>query len=207
MSIRNQLTSDKMDMLKEAGNIGAGHAVSALSQLLERPVNMSIAKVNVKDISELSQVLGDEEKYIAAMIIEVYGDLNAMLLLALEAESARELVKLILKQQDMNPIEGEFSEFDYSVLCETGNILAGSYLNALGTLANLELTPSVPQAAIDMAGAILSFAATEFTQDDNAMMFIETKFNDDEELLNGTYILALDKKSLECIINSLGNLL
>ena len=207
MSIRNQLTSDKMDMLKEAGNIGAGHAVSALSQLLERPVNMSIAKVNVKDISELSQVLGDEEKYIAAMIIEVYGDLNAMLLLALEEESARELVKLILKQQDMNPIKGEFSEFDYSVLCETGNILAGSYLNALGTLANLELTPSVPQAAIDMAGAILSFAATEFAQDDNAMMFIETKFNDDEELLNGTYILALDKKSLECIINSLGNLL
>lgn len=207
MSIRNQLTSEKMDMLKEAGNIGAGHAVSALSQLLKRPVNMSIAKVNVKDIDELSQVLGDEEKYIAAMVIEVYGDLNAMLLLALEAESARELVKLILNQQDMSPIGGDFSEFDYSVLCETGNILAGSYLNALGTLVNLELVPSVPQAAIDMAGAILSFAATEFTQDDNAMMFIETKFKDSEELLNGTYILALDKVSLERIINSLGKLL
>lgn len=207
MSIQNQLTPDKMDMLKEAGNIGAGHAVSALSKLLERPVNMSIAKVNVKDISELSQVLGNEENYIAAMIIEVYGELNAMLLLALEAQSAHELVKLILKQQDIPYIEEEFSEFDYSVLCETGNILAGSYLNALGTLANLELVPSVPQAAIDMAGAILSFAATQFTQDDNTIMFIETKFKDDKELLNGTYILALDQVSLERILNSLGNLI
>lgn len=207
MSILNELPLEKMDMLREAGNIGAGNAVSALSQLLAKPVNMSIAKVNVKAIEELGQVLGDEENYIAAMIIEVYGDLKAMLLLALETESAHQLVNLILQKQGFEEGKLDFDELDYSVLCETGNILAGSYLNALGTLANLELLPSVPQMAIDMAGAILSFAAIEFTEDDNAMMFIETKFKDSEELLNGTYILVLNQEAFNSITNSLGSLL
>lgn len=206
MSILNELTLEKMDMLREVGNIGSGNAVTALGQLLGKPVDMSIAKVNVKVIEELSQVLGDEENYIAAMIIEVYGDFKAMLLLALETESAHQLVNLILQKEEFAGGQSDFDELDYSVLCETGNILAGSYLNALGTLTNLELMPSVPQMAIDMAGAILSFSALEFTQDDNAMMFIETKFKDNEELLNGTYILILDQDGLDHIISSLGRL-
>lgn len=207
MSILNELGLEKMDMLREAGNIGAGNAVSALSQLLAKPVNMSIAKINVKPIEELNQLLGDEENYIAAMIIEVYGDFNAMLLLALETESAHQLVNLILQKQEPAGAQADFDELDYSVLCETGNILAGSYLNALGTLASLNLMPSVPQMAIDMAGAILSFSALEFTQDDNATMFIETKFKDSEELLNGTYILVLNREALERIVSSLDSLI
>ncbi|MDA3732611.1 chemotaxis protein CheC [Niameybacter massiliensis] len=204
MNILNEITPEKIDMLREAGNIGSGNAVTSLSTLLGQSVDMSIATVNIKKIEELNQVLGDEENYIAAMLIEVYGELKAMLLLALEADSAYELVKRILQKEGLWKEESDFNEFDYSVLSETGNILAGAYLNALSTLANLELIPSVPQTVIDMAGAILSFTATEFTQEENAMMFIETKFKDSEELLNGTYILILNQASLERITDSLG---
>lgn len=196
---------DQLDSLTEAGNIGAGNAATALSVLLKKPIDMSIAKVNIKSISELGSVLGSEENYIAAMLIEVYGELNAMLILSFELESAHRLVDIILEND--NDQKDTFDELDYSVLCETGNILAGSYLNALGTLTRLELTHSVPQMALDMAAAILSYPAAEFSTEDNAMMFIETKFTDNEKLVNGTYILVLDKAGFESIINALEHLI
>ncbi|MHC1750506.1 MAG: chemotaxis protein CheC [Cellulosilyticaceae bacterium] len=199
---RNQF---QLDMLTEVGNIGAGNAVTALGKLLGKTVDMSIAKVRIEDIQELGNVLGDEEKYIAAMLIEVSGDVSGMLILALETESAKNLVNLLL-QRTLGSAEN-FEELDLSVLCETGNILAGSYLSALGALLELEMTPSVPQMAVDMAASILSFPAIEFTMGDNSMLFIETKFTDREQLLNGTYILVLDNESFDKIIGALGKML
>lgn len=204
MNFKN-VPQEKLGILTEAGNIGAGNAVTSLSQLLGKRVDMSIAKVHIKSIQELPNVLGDEENYIAAMIIEIFGDINAMLILALETESAQQLVSVIL-DKPIEPLE-TFKEFEFSVLGETGNILAGSYLSALSTLTNLELIPSVPQVAIDMAGAILSYPAIEFTKDGNDMLFIETNFVDNDKLLNGTYILVLDNEALDKIVRSLGNLL
>lgn len=201
----NRLFIDQIDSLTEAGNIGAGNAVTALSQLLQKPVDMTVSKVNIKNICELGNVLGDEEKYIAAMIIEVLGDINGMLILALEKQSAHALVDTMLGTQTEG--QDKFDELEASVLCETGNILAGSYLNALGRLTGLSLIPSVPQMALDMAAAILSFPAIEFTTDDNAMRFIETHFTDNDKLLSGTYILVLDSDAFTRIVDSLEQLI
>lgn len=199
-----KLSFKNLDILREAGNIGAGNAVTALSELLHKPVDMSIAEVRIKGINELSSVLGKEEDYIAAMLIEVEGDINGMLILALETQSAHELVGRLLGKQTNKE---DFDELDASVLCETGNILAGSYLSALSTLTNMYLNASVPQMAMDMAGAILSYPAIQFVQDDNTMMFIETMFTDQEKLLNGIYLLILDDTSLNKIIDALGKMI
>ncbi|MGL4345389.1 MAG: chemotaxis protein CheC [Cellulosilyticaceae bacterium] len=199
-----KLSFQKLDILREAGNIGAGNAVTALSELLHKPVDMSIAEVKIKQINELSNVLGQEEDYIVAMLIEVDGDINGMLILALETPSAHEIVDRLLDKQTK---EESFNELESSVLCETGNILAGSYLSALSTLTNMYLNASVPQMAMDMAGAILSFPAIQFMQDDNTMMFIETRFTDKEKLLNGIYLLVLDENSLGKITEALGKLI
>ena len=197
------LTEKELDILREAGNIGAGNAMTALGKLVGRTLDMSVTEVHIEKIQELGGVLGDPEQYIAGMLINVYGDLNAMLLLALESESATKLVNLILNKNIVS-VE-EFDELDISVLCETGNILAGSYVNALNTLTGLKLDVSIPQMSIDMAGAILSYPAIEFARNDNTMLFIETKFAEVTGILKGTYIIILDNASFSNIVNVLGD--
>lgn len=199
------LTYLNLDSLREAGNIGAGNAVTALSKLLRRPVDMSIAEVRIKGINELAYALGDEEEYITAMIIEVEGDIKGMLILALETQSAHQLVTSLLDKQLEQ--EEAFDELGASVLCETGNILAGSYLSALSLLTNMSLNASVPQMAMDMAGAILSYPAIQFMKEDNTMMFIETRFIDKDKLLDGIYLLILDTSSFEKMTDELGKLI
>lgn len=196
------ITDEEMDMLREAGNIASGNAMTSLSKLINSTLDMSVARVRIEKIEGLAEVLGDAEEVIAGMVINVFGDLNAMLLLAFETESAIGIVNMILgkKVEDLS----QFDEIDHSVLCETGNILAGSYLSALNTFTGLKLDVSTPQIAIDMAGAVLSYPAIEFVRNDNSMLFIETVFQDVNGLLNGTYILILDNESYNKIIDSMG---
>ncbi|WP_083258469.1 chemotaxis protein CheC [Cellulosilyticum sp. I15G10I2] len=197
------ITEEEIDMLREAGNIASGNAMTSLGKLIGCTLDMNVVKVRIEKIQELTDVLGDAEEFIAGMLINVYGDLNAMLLLALEADSAIKVVNRMLSKE-VSHVE-EFDEIDISVLCETGNILAGSYLSALNTFTGLELDVSTPQISIDMAGAILSYPAIEFAKNDNSMLFIETEFRDTNQVLNGTYILILDNDSYNKVIDSLGN--
>lgn len=196
---------NSIDTLKEVGNIGAGNAATALSLILNKPVNMAVAQVNVKEIDELVQVLGDEENYIAAMLIEVYGDIQGMLILAFEVECAITLVGTILNKEPEALTSLE--EIDHSVLCETGNILAGHYLNALSQLTGMYLNYSVPQIAMDMASAILSYPATTYGTNNSAMLLIETAFTDCEKILDSKYFLILNEEEAENIVKSLEKLL
>lgn len=196
------ITDEEIDILREAGNIASGNAMTSLGKLLGCTLDMNVARVRIEQIQELSEVLGDAEEVIAGMIINVYGDFNAMLLLALETESALKVINLMLGKEKAN-IEA-LDELDCSVLCETGNILAGSYLSALNTFTGLAFDVSTPQMAIDMAGAILSYPAIEFVRNDNTMLFIETAFHDKNGVLSGTYILILDNESYNKIIDTLG---
>lgn len=196
------ITIEEMDMLREAGNIASGNAMTSLSQLINCTLDMDVTQVRIENIKELGGVLGDPEEVIAGMIINVYGDINGMLLLALKPESATKIVNMMLGRmmEDLN----ELDELGHSVLCEIGNILAGSYLSALNTFTGLELDLSTPQMAIDMAGAILSYPAIEFVRNDNTMLFIETVFKDIDGILNGTYILIIDNEAYNKVIDALG---
>lgn len=196
------ITEQEMDILREAGNIAAGNAVTALGQLIHQRIDMEIAKVRIEKIQNLLEVLGDEEEVIAGMLINVFGDLRAMLILAFETNSAINTVNRMLGRKAKSL--AEFDEMAYSVLCETGNILAGSYLRALNVFTGLTLEVSTPEIAIDMAGAILSYPAIEFVTNDESMLFIQTIFKDVKGILNGNYILILDNESYNKIIDCLG---
>lgn len=196
------ITEQEMDMLREAGNIASGNAMTSLGKLLGCTLDMNVARVRIEPIQELTEVLGSAEEVIAGMIINVFGDLNAMLLLALEAESAMKVINLMLGENRTNI--DVLDELAYSVLCETGNILAGTYVSTLNAFTGLEMEVSIPQMAIDMAGAILSYPAIEFVRNDNTMLFIETEFKDVQGVLSGTYILILDNESYIKVLDSLG---
>lgn len=197
-----EITDVEMDMLREAGNIASGNAMTSLSKLIDSTLDMNVARVRIEKIEVLPEVLGDAEEVIAGLVINVTGDINAMLLLAFETNSAIGVINTILDKElkDLS----EFDEIDLSVLCETGNILSGSYLSALNTFTGLNFDVSIPQLAIDMAGAVLSYPAIEFVRSDNTMLFIETAFKDVNDILNGTYILILDNASYNKVIDSLG---
>ena len=55
MTDLDKLGEEEMDVLKELGNIGTGHAATSLSKLLNKDVYLSVPKVKVGEIKNLSR--------------------------------------------------------------------------------------------------------------------------------------------------------
>lgn len=198
----DDLDNMQLDVLKEVGNIGAGNAVTALAKLLNRKINMDVPRTRVLEFKEISDTLGGAELPVVGILLRVSGDLTGKIMFILKKEAASLLVSMLMGEQ---PDETrEFSEIDISALNEIGNILAGSYLSALSSLTNLKIMPSVPELAIDMAGAIISVPAIEFGKVGDTVLYIETEFSDGNNKVVGDFYLVPDYNTYDVLLKALG---
>lgn len=192
----------QLDVLREIGNIGAGNATTALSQLINRRIDMGVPKVNISEFKDLAEVLGGPENPIVGILLAVEGEINGMMMFALEQASAHHLIN-ILMSRDIDCFEG-FTDMDLSALKEIGNIITGAYLTSLSALTGLNITASIPYMAIDMAGAILSVPAIEFGKVGDKALLIQTEFDEGETHVFGYFILIPELQSYATILRSLG---
>lgn len=202
-----QITNQYLDVLKELGNIGAGNATTALAQMIGCKVDMSVPQVKLLEFGELGAMVGGEEQLMVGIYLQVEGDIEGSMMFILEKSSAAHLVNKLmcgmLGVTNEEIINHEFGEMECSAMKEVGNIITGAYLNALSSLTNLKIYPSIPQLGIDMAGALLSVPAIEFGLFADKILLVQTQFSDDIEL-DGYFILIPDMESYEKILTALG---
>lgn len=192
----------QMDVLKEIGNIGAGHAATALSQLTNKPIDMLVPKARMVPFEEVAESVGGAERVVIAVFLRVEGETPGNLFFILTHQSAKRLLKNVAKIDGAS--DEDFSEMELSALNEIGNILAGSYLTSLADFTKLNMYPTVPSLAIDMAGAVLSYGLIQYgTMGDRALL-IDTTFLDGKDEIEGHFFLIPDPDSFQLIFAALG---
>lgn len=197
----SNLTSFQLDAFKEVGNIGAGNAATALSQLLNSKIDMAVPSVNIVKFEDVFAKMGSEQVVIG-VIIRVLGDTPGNILFIFEKNTAFDLICRLTGVK-----ENEITEMGNSVLAEVGNIISSSYMNAISKFTNLVITPSVPAVTYDMLGAILSTTFIESGQYDDSVLDIETVFLHDNTEIGGHFYYIPMPGSLEKILTSLGILI
>ncbi|MCC3376215.1 chemotaxis protein CheC [Cohnella sp. REN36] len=202
MKLFNHDTEFKMDVLREVGNIGAGHAATALSRLLDKPVDMAVPTVSFIPFEEIADRVGGPEEVVVAVFLRVEGEAPGNIFFLMSREQARGLLQGLLAFETTG---GEtFTEMEMSALSEIGNILAGSYLSSLADLTGLPLSPTVPSIAVDMAGAILTYGLLQFgTMGDDALL-IDTTFLEGKHEAEGHFFFIPDPESFERMFRALG---
>ena len=196
-----QVTENYYDVLKELGNIGAGNAMTALSQMLQCKVDMKVPQVRLLEFRDVGEVMGGEDPIMVGVFLGVEGDITGSMMFMVEEGSARHLIQKIT--MGMLPEGSEFEEMGLSAMKEVGNIITGAYLNSLSTLTNMKIYPTPPSVTVDMAGAILSVPASIFGIFGDKLLMIQSQFYD-EVKLDGYFILIPDLESYEKILTSLG---
>ncbi|HIW82581.1 MAG TPA: chemotaxis protein CheC [Candidatus Acetatifactor stercoripullorum] len=189
------------DVLKEIGNIGAGNAMTALSQMLQCKVDMKVPQVKLLEFSEVGALMGGEEQVMVGVLLGVEGDITGSMMFLVEKESAKHLINKVM--MGMAPEGDDFSEMELSAMKELGNIITGAYLNSLSTLTNLQIYPTPPALTVDMAGAILSVPAIQFGVLGDRILLIQSQFYDEIEI-DGYFILIPDLESYSKILSALG---
>ena len=194
----SELSPIQLDVLQEVGNIGAGNAATSLSQLLNEKVDMTVPAVNIVPFDDIFSKIGVEEVVIG-VIVRVLGDTPGNILFTLEKEVALKIISSLIGEE-----QEQITEIGSSALCEIGNIISSSYMNAIAKLTNLVLMPSVPAVTLDMMGAILSTTFIESGQFDEYVLDLETQFLQENQKISGHFYYIPMPGSLEKILNSLG---
>ncbi|TMU87765.1 chemotaxis protein CheC [Bacillus sp. BHET2] len=208
MGYEKQISSMHLDILKEIGNIGAGHAATALSTLLGKKIDMKVPSVQVVSFDEMMDMAGGPDNVVVSVFLRIEGEAPGSMFFLLPVEQASMYIRTMIDDRSFSFNEPPYSELGLSAMQELGNILSGSYLSSLSDFTNLMLLPSVPALSVDMAGAIIGFGLLEISQVSDYAIVIDTALQEDEgmssESVKGHFFLLPDPESFEIIFQSLG---
>ena len=88
----DDLSPVQLDVLKEIGNIGSGNAAPALSQLLNRCIDMQVPQVRLMEIGDAITALGSPDNLGVGILIRLKGDAEGMIMFLLEEPFAKTIV-------------------------------------------------------------------------------------------------------------------
>jgi chemotaxis protein CheC len=197
------LKESQLDAMREVANIGAGHAATALSQMTNRTIMITVPRVKIKPLEDAGDILGPPDQVVASVLMHMMGDLTGRAMLLFPEPAALILCDYLFRRE--RGTTTAFGEMEQSSLKEAGNILASAYLNALSDFMGMMLVPSVPSLVIDLSGAILTSAHLNFGHDREYALCVETSFRSEgsTESMAGHFLLLPDLASLQSIFDAI----
>jgi len=196
----NDFSELQLDALTEICNIAANTAASALSQILDKKINMSVPLVKILPIATATQIMGDPSMLVAGVYSKIYGAFNGGLMLTFPRNDAIMLVDKLMGHSESSVT---LSEIDVSAMQELGNIISASFVNAIAQIINKTLLISVPKVAFDMLGAIVDFILIELSQTTTEALILEIEFADDPRTIAGHFFILPDSGSMQLLIESI----
>lgn len=208
MTYIQKITSLHLDVLKEIGNIGAAHAATALSDLLNKKIDMRVPKVEMVSFNDMMELAGGPENVVVGIYLRIEGDAEGSMFFILPIEQANRFIQRLIHDETFDFNHPPVSELGLSAMQEMGNILSGSYLSALSDFTKLKIYPTVPGLSVDMFGAIISIGLIELSQvSDNVIVINTSIFEEgigDSEEVRGHFFLLPDPESFDNIFRALG---
>jgi chemotaxis protein CheC len=195
-----EFTELQKDALQELSNIGAAHAATTLSQMLNTQVGMSVPEINIVDIADVGDFLSDE---LTTMIIfELQGDIphGGFLVLHFPRDSA---VRTAHIMQGAGEAPLTFSEMDQSAIVEVGNIMVSAFLSAASDLLGFIMLPSPPVLVVDMAHAAITSLIAQMTVEVDDVILFRVKLTSDEHNIAGNILIFLEISALQRIAERL----
>lgn len=205
MNIDYKITDIHLDVLKEIGSIGAAHAATSLSQLLDKKIEMLVPNVNFVSFDEMFDLAGGSERIVVGILKKIEGDLSGNMFYLLPIESANQLTKRLVGETSIDFHNSTVSELAISAMQEVGNILAGAYLSALSDFTKLKIQPTVPSLCVDMVGAIISYGLIELSHHYDEAIIIDTKIIvEGSSSVDGHFFLLPNPEAYISLFRSLG---
>jgi len=195
------LSEIQKDAVKEIGNICAGNAATALSQLLNKKIAIVVPKILFIPIENVPLAVGGEDKLVAGLVLRVLGDLPSTILFVFSQKDALALSSFMTGKTISNG--SVIGDLERSALKEIGVILANAYLGALGSFVGFGLVPCVPELIVDMAGAIVDYILIELSCESQFALLIESEFKEESTSVIGNFFLIPNPSGLEAILKSI----
>jgi chemotaxis protein CheC len=188
-----EFTPQQLDALQELANIGAAHAATTLSQMLDSQIGMNVPEINVVDIARVGEFLTDE--LTTMVFFELQGDIphGGFLVLHFPRDSA---IRTATIMQGSHDADHPLSEMDQSTILEVGNIMISSFLSATSDLLGFMMLPSPPVLVVDMAHAAITSLIAQMTVEVDDVILFRVKLTSEEHNIAGNILIFLEVATL-----------
>lgn len=192
----------RIDALKEIGNISAAHAVTGLSELLQKRVDISITNADIIPLQIIYTLFNGPESMVSVVYLEGYSEsFRGMMFLIFPHPEAARMVELVT-QEPVKEVRLS-DEYSLSVLKEIGNIMCGCYLHTLTQFVGVPLMHTVPQISHDMLGAVMDSILIDLSLESDFALVLETAFTLTNGGCKGFLFFIPTQQSLEMIFEKI----
>jgi chemotaxis protein CheC len=194
-----ELSEMQIEAMKEVGNIGAGHAATALSEMLNEPVQIGTPSVEILPFANLAGRLSRHGRIVSAVHMHVHGEAPCQIVVLFDKAQALGFVSIFTGLTSGD--EGISDPIIESTIKEVANII-GAYLTALTELTGITLIASVPTFSTGTTeSAFLELLDVPGDQD---VFYVQTGFENGRPVIAGEFILIPEKESIGPLLSVFG---
>lgn len=190
-----EFTEMQQSALAEIANIGSGHAATALSTLIGRPVDVGYSKAILTVLARALDELGEPMNRSALVDTPITDDQGNMLLVFPE-DAAEQLCQLLGTTMA--------EEMGLTALQEVGNILSASYLNALVEMTGMPLEVQPPRVEVDQLGRMISQSGASVGNANDPTVLMRSYLTVEGSTAQFSFLFVPRLKSVEQLLERLG---
>jgi chemotaxis protein CheC len=204
MANPSELSKFQIDALREIASIGAGNAVTALSQFLSKKIEMTPPEVMALDAQAVCRIIAEKSPLLTIVAFEVIGEISGQMLVIFDSADVPPLIDLLLGKQP-GTTAAALSEIDISAFNEVGSVMSASYLRVLGDMINITLRMSPPYFNAGSTAAIHDFLAQHSIREGETTICLTSVFYvADREKISGHLLFIPTASSLGILLKLLG---
>ncbi len=156
-------------ILQELGSIGAGHAATALSDILQQEILIDMPTIHRVEPHLLPKIYNRHDIPTTAVYLQLKDKYGCDILLMFELTEAKKIATMMTMASSIEELD---QSMEISAIQELANILIGSFLTAISDFVGLQLLPTTPELIVDAFDAILdNFLIKQAMASEKAFVF------------------------------------
>ena len=175
-----------LGILLELGSIGAGHAATSLSEVLQQQVLIDVPKIHNLPVHQLQKFYHRHDTPTSAVYMQLSEESECDILLMFETEEAKKIATIMTMASSPNELEPSMIQ---SAIQELANILVGSFLSAISDFTSVKLLPAPPQLLEDTFDAIIDNFLIKQAMASNQALLFDTSFRTADSSSNAVLII------------------
>ena len=194
------LTSQQLEDLMEAGNIGAGNAATRLSTATRRKCGIDIPTVSHVTLDDIRQQFDEKNTFAVTICLRILGDLPAVVVVMTKRIAAHRIIRYMT---EVDVSRTTWSLTSQMALKQIGEQVTRAFAESLHRFLNAKPTLTMPEIIIDSWSGGLNALAGQLGDDSQEKLMIHSTFFDDERTFSGKFLYVMNQDSVGEILRRL----
>ncbi|MFW9915191.1 MAG: chemotaxis protein CheC [Candidatus Thorarchaeota archaeon] len=208
MSPIDDLKDYHLDALREVSNVGAGHSATALAQILNRRVDMSVPYLHLVKIEEAVSCIDRNRGMspttpVTAVVSKTKGDIEFTAVVLVDEQTINQILSIMKTAHSGQISLDNLTTMDKSIIKEIGNILLLHYISSVNTFLSIDSFPASPEIKMDMLQAVVDNLLTGEAVDASHVLLVNVDIFTDPQKLIAAVMLIPDAKGMDELMNRL----